>query len=137
MKTYALFDSDGNLQWVGSSPAPGCIESNHGNKIRSSYLNQRGEIAFYTDEQMARKQSGEIFGMRWCNIKMLWIDERKDEEIISEIRAKRRQLLAESDWTQLGDSSANKSGWAAYRQALRDITKQADLRNIIWPEPPA
>jgi hypothetical protein len=30
-----------------------------------------------------------------------------------------------------------KEVWAAYRQALRDVTLQPDPFNIVWPTPPA
>lgn len=50
------------------------------------------------------------------------------------IRARRNQLLSDSDWTQLADSPVNRKAWATYRQKLRDITTQSDPSNIIWPE---
>lgn len=50
------------------------------------------------------------------------------------IRAERNKLLAESDWTQLPDASADAAAWATYRQALRDITTQANPFSIVWPE---
>lgn len=49
------------------------------------------------------------------------------------IRQQRNRLLAESDWTQLADSPADKDKWALYRQELRDITTQQDPFSIIWP----
>lgn len=50
------------------------------------------------------------------------------------IRAERNNLLAASDWTQLPDASADAAAWATYRQALRDITTQANPFSIVWPE---
>jgi hypothetical protein len=50
------------------------------------------------------------------------------------VRAERNKLLAACDWTQLPDASADAAAWATYRQALRDITSQANPFNIIWPE---
>ena len=50
------------------------------------------------------------------------------------IRAERNKLLADCDWTQLPDVSADATAWATYRQALRDITTQANPFAIIWPE---
>jgi len=49
------------------------------------------------------------------------------------IRIQRNQMLKDCDWTQLADSPVNKTAWAAYRQALRDITAQSDPFNIEWP----
>lgn len=39
-----------------------------------------------------------------------------------------------SDWTQLANAPVDKTAWAVYRQALRDITEQADPFNITWPK---
>jgi hypothetical protein len=50
------------------------------------------------------------------------------------VRAERNKLLADCDWTQLPDASADAAAWAVYRQALRDITSQANPFNIVWPE---
>ena len=50
------------------------------------------------------------------------------------IRARRNTMLAECDWTQLPDAPVDAAVWAVYRQALRDITTQADPFNIVWPE---
>jgi hypothetical protein len=50
------------------------------------------------------------------------------------VRAERNKLLAACDWTQLPDASADAAAWAVYRQALRDITNQANPFNIVWPE---
>lgn len=56
-----------------------------------------------------------------------------------EARQQRQTLLFNSDYTQLPDAPvSNKADWAAYRQALRDITGQADYpRSIVWPVAPA
>jgi len=56
----------------------------------------------------------------------------------NEIRALRNEKLAECDWTQLGDATVDKSAWAAYRQALRDITAQTGFPwSVQWPSMPA
>lgn len=52
------------------------------------------------------------------------------------VRADRNAFLAACDWTQLPDAPVDATAWAAYRQALRDITDQPDPFNIVWPEPP-
>lgn len=54
------------------------------------------------------------------------------------VRLKRNTKLAESDWTQVADSPVDKSAWAVYRQALRDISAQAGFPwGVVWPEQPA
>lgn len=53
------------------------------------------------------------------------------------VRSYRNDLLAESDWTQLADATADKTAWASYRQALRDVPNQAGFpHNITWPTTP-
>lgn len=53
------------------------------------------------------------------------------------IRAERNKLLVESDWTQLPDAPVDAAAWATYRQALRDVTDQANPFAIIWPQGPS
>jgi len=53
-----------------------------------------------------------------------------------EIRQKRNQLLAETDWMALKDTIMTVD-WLQYRQALRDITNQDGYPDdIIWPTKP-
>lgn len=64
------------------------------------------------------------------------------------IRKVRNRKLLSSDWTQGADSplsDAKKAEWAAYRQALRDITdtynnstvtSMTEFNSIVWPEQP-
>ena len=59
------------------------------------------------------------------------------EKLSSEVRAKRNELLAASDWTQVLDAPVDQTAWAIYRQALRDITTQSGFpENINWPMQP-
>jgi hypothetical protein len=54
------------------------------------------------------------------------------------IRNKRNKLLAQSDYTQMPDCPGNKTEWAVYRQALRDIPQTyTSADNVVWPNPPA
>ena len=57
------------------------------------------------------------------------------EELQTARRRRRDQLLAASDWTQLPDSPLSvddRSEWAIYRQALRDL----DMDAATWPLSP-
>lgn len=57
---------------------------------------------------------------------------------LADLRQKRNEMLAASDWIHNGDSPVtqnSKDQWALYRQQLRDITKQP-IDNIVWPTPP-
>ena len=61
-----------------------------------------------------------------------------DEWFILRIKNWRNNQLINSDWTQLPDSNViNKSDWAMYRQALRDLPQQGNDPKIwIFPVPP-
>ena len=63
--------------------------------------------------------------------------EANTESQWAKVRSQRDSLLSSCDWTQLPDVTIpNKTEWASYRQALRDITNQADPYNIVWPSDP-
>lgn len=52
-------------------------------------------------------------------------------------RAQRNLLLADSDWTQVLDAPVDRTAWATYRQALRDISSQEGFPvSITWPLKP-
>jgi hypothetical protein len=54
---------------------------------------------------------------------------------LKQIRNHRDQLIAATDWWMMSDRTAT-TEQIAYRKALRDITNQSDLNNIVWPTPP-
>jgi hypothetical protein len=63
--------------------------------------------------------------------------EELDQRVVTQwqvVRNQRNQMLKDTDWTQVADSPVDKTAWALYRQALRDITQQPDPFNITWPE---
>jgi hypothetical protein len=61
----------------------------------------------------------------------------KDAERAATIRNQRTEMLKDCDWTQIADSTADKTAWATYRQALRDITTASGFPwTITWPESP-
>lgn len=64
------------------------------------------------------------------------VQQRNDGKA-SETRTIRNEKLAETDWTQLSDSTVDKSAWAVYRQELRDIPLQSGFPlDVIWPTNP-
>ena len=53
------------------------------------------------------------------------------------IKRKRNKLLSQSDYTQMPDWPGDKTAWAEYRQALRDITTTfSDPNEVVWPKAP-
>ena len=62
---------------------------------------------------------------------------QKDATQAESVRSQRTQLLKDSDWTQVADAPVDKTAWAAYRQALRDVPSQAGFPwDIQWPVEP-
>lgn len=52
------------------------------------------------------------------------------------IRSHRAMLISQTDWMALSDVTMSPE-WAAYRQALRDITEQAGFPfAMVWPPKP-
>jgi hypothetical protein len=67
------------------------------------------------------------------------IDQEELDAKWAEVRAQRDKLLQETDYTQLLDAPVTlekQAEYATYRQQLRDITDQADVDTITWPEKP-
>jgi len=75
---------------------------------------------------------------------MITIDNTKALKIaLNNLRAKRNELLNESDYIVLPDSSipsAKKSEWMTYRTALRNLTQGLDtiekINNVTYPLKP-
>ncbi len=62
-----------------------------------------------------------------------------DDAVAASNRSTRNTLLSNSDWTQVADAPVDATAWAAYRQALRDITSHANwphLDEADWPTKP-
>jgi hypothetical protein len=61
----------------------------------------------------------------------------KDAEQAANVRNQRTEKLNDCDWTQLADSTADKTAWATYRTALRNVPAQSGFPwTITWPDAP-
>ena len=81
--------------------------------------------------QLAPQRQGDQWFMVWQ------VSPIPEEEMAEKVRLERNQLLAESDWTQLVDSPADKATWATYRQELRNISTQPGFPwTVNWPVAP-
>jgi Phage tail assembly chaperone protein len=68
-----------------------------------------------------------------------WVSEQPQRDSVQKeiVRQERNLKLTNSDWTQLPDSAADKTVWAAYRQALRDLPSQSGFPwEVTWPSTP-
>lgn len=60
-----------------------------------------------------------------------------NEQKWEQIRNWRNVELAKSDWTQVADAPIDKTAWATYRQALRDLPAQGgDPEKAKFPTAP-
>jgi hypothetical protein len=72
----------------------------------------------------------------WDTLEATW-KAGENDRLAETAREQRNNLLVASDWTQVADAPVDKAIWAAYRQALRDITDQLGFPTvIIWPNTP-
>ena len=61
----------------------------------------------------------------------------KDTEQAKSVRSSRDEKLKDSDWSQVADAPVDKTVWATYRQALRDVPTQSGFPwDITWPDAP-
>lgn len=64
--------------------------------------------------------------------------EPTNEQKWEQIKLWRNAQLAASDWTQTLDAPVDKTAWATYRQALRDLPAQGGLADDAeFPNAPA
>jgi len=54
-----------------------------------------------------------------------------NEQKWEQIKLWRNAELNRTDWTQLIDSPVDKTAWATYRQALRDLPAQGGLADAV------
>jgi hypothetical protein len=65
-------------------------------------------------------------------------DEVTDELYLIRMRYWRNMELARTDWTQVEDAPVDKTAWATYRQALRDLpASNNNPRKIELPSAPS
>ena len=81
---------------------------------------------------------GEFVSM--AQVESLTADEIQSakDSAMAQIRHQRNQLLKDCDWTQIADCTADKTAWATYRQALRDLpfTITESRTFVDWPHNP-
>ena len=67
-----------------------------------------------------------------------YINHIAPKESMDSLRNTRNKLLIESDWTQNRDVFlSNDEEWKIYRQQLRDLPKNTDPMNPVWPTKPS
>jgi len=82
-------------------------------------------------------ESGWVYTVAVAEMTADEIQSAKDSAM-AQIRYTRNQLLKDCDWTQIADCTADKTAWATYRQALRDLPATiTEPRTFAdWPHSP-
>lgn len=83
-------------------------------------------------------ENGWVYKVAVADLTAEEIQSAKDSAM-AQIRSQRNSLLKDCDWTQISDSTADKTAWATYRQALRDLPSSitVDPRTFSdWPHNP-
>lgn len=91
-------------------------------------------------EFMAAQSRGDYCTIRDGKLAVIQSPMLEVSVLAAAARRRRDATLVASDWTQLPDSSLNKTeraAWREYRQLLRDVPQQhAFPQAIDWPSPP-
>ena len=77
--------------------------------------------------------------MNWIELCILdaVADDVANNLLIDRVRCWRNAELADTDWTQIHDATADKAAYAIYRQELRDLMAQSeDARLLVFPLKP-
>ena len=125
----------GNTSFNGNGPSDEFLTANNAKKVN----------AFKTHDRLTQKlvscsayDDGEF-------VSVVQVTDMSAEEIqaakdsaMAQIRGQRNQLLKDCDWTQIADCTADKTAWATYRQALRDLPSTiTEPRTFTdWPHNP-
>ena len=97
-------------------------------------------ISFTSPTQKLTTVDAYIEGGKAYNVKVESTTSDEQNTLINEkwanVRVERDSKLQATDWRASSDLTMP-DAWKTYRQALRDITTQADPYNITWPTEPS
>jgi len=107
----------------------------------SSFTAEEISNAGFTGPYTKPEFDPEIETQEWNSELLNWVTTTIPDEVFWErLRDERLIKLVVSDPTQLPDvplTSSQKTAWATYRQALRDLPENTeDPKNITWPSQP-
>jgi Phage tail assembly chaperone protein len=136
MDHTATYFSSTTGEYIGSASAPS-VESLELNTPQGAtmVLGLYDETHYLDGDEAKPKGEPPALGYVFSYQSKTWVPNSETAHML--VRIKRNRLLEESDWTQLPDVPLEtKAAWATYRQALRDVTDQPDIFNVVWPTPP-
>jgi hypothetical protein len=124
-----------NTSFGTSGPSDEFLVSNNAKKVTLFKAHDRLTQKLVSCEPY---EDGDFVSM--VQVESLTADEIQaaKDSAMSQIRGQRNQLLKNCDWTQIADCTADKTAWATYRQALRDLPSSiTEPRTFAdWPHDP-
>lgn len=138
----ALIDNDGNVRQTMTCPFKRVEEIPPMEGLRAVQMPYRAEandVYVPLDAPLRTRMKPPAPGPfhRFDRASARWVPDA--EAAWGAVRRDRDGRLAATDWVVLRSADRGEPvppEWLAYRQALRDITKQPDPMNIDWPTPP-
>lgn len=131
IKVY-LYDKNGF--YLGEDVADEC------QRQRGRFLMPEQSTAINPPENLPRGEVARWDGEKWEIANLNTSAERVEQQWVL-VREERNQKLRDTDWTdtvsaqvRLGQEVVQQ--WQAYRQLLRDVTRQIDPFNVTWPTAP-
>jgi len=124
-----------NTSFGASGPSDEFLASNNAKKVT---LFKNHDRLIQKLVSCAPYEDGDFVSM--VQVESLTADEIQaaKDSAMSQIRGQRNQLLKNCDWTQIADCTADKTAWATYRQALRDLPSSITEPRTFsdWPHDP-
>jgi len=114
------YETWGEIEYTDGSPNEKIEELGIYEQAVDTFNNEKQRLE---DEKIAQSEAIEAARDYWAELRYL-----------------RDLKLSESDWTQIKDvplTEEQKTAWATYRQALRDVPANTeDPKNPVWPVAP-
>lgn len=122
-----------NTSFSASGPSDDFLEQNNAKKVSVFKEHDRATQKLVSVDPY--EENGVVYTVD--------IEYKTAEEIAADVaskaaqmRSQRDRLLADSDWTQVLDAPVDRTAWATYRQALRDLPNQEGFPNVAFPNDP-
>jgi hypothetical protein len=124
-----------NTSFNANGPSDEFLAENNAKKVNAFKAHDRLTQKLV---QCAAYDDGEFVSM--VQVESLTAEEIQaaKDSAMANIRSQRNQLLKDCDWTQIADCTADKTAWATYRQALRDLPSTITEPRTFsaWPHNP-
>ena len=127
MQTVPQLDDEGE---------PVVDEEGNALTVEEQVVDEEGEPVFKTVVQPI--ELTKVFTDADVEAAKVWTPPLDLDAVLTALRAKRNELLSESDFSQLSDAPVDSTAWAVYRQELRDLPSTVDSATgqFTWPTKP-